>query len=350
LGNYILEPAAIEALALSEPTATADTVVQINHIDSHFVPMKIDTSEVPPQSHLDAAGRLRFRMNPAGGELYHHFKALELWNGYNRNHQSQFLNERIGIWFNQLNQGLISTMITDTDTHAFTNLETAGGRTWSATSTDDPALLSPAEIAQSVEAGRCVGGQGIYVQTRLIDAANPTNTADLTLAGSTLLTVSNPVAGLTLEIKVQAPLWADFDRILVYANAATTASTTKPAVPELFAATPTMTLNAPANFTITTNNVFPLVTGGSRKEATVNIPFTNMTDDTWFVVVVKGTDGISRPMFPVYPADLQQSGNGTLANLIDGNLGQNGTLALGVTNALYADVDGNPGFDAPLAP
>ena len=40
----------------------------------------------------------------------------------------------------------------------------------------------------------------------------------------------------------------------------------------------------------------------------------------------------------------------TLANLTDGNLGQSGVTSLGVTNALYADVDGNPGFDAPLAP
>jgi hypothetical protein len=39
-----------------------------------------------------------------------------------------------------------------------------------------------------------------------------------------------------------------------------------------------------------------------------------------------------------------------LANLTDGNLGESGTMALGYTNALYADVDGNPGFDAPLAP
>ena len=29
---------------------------------------------------------------------------------------------------------------------------------------------------------------------------------------------------------------------------------------------------------------------------------------------------------------------------------QSGVTALGFTNALYADVDGNPGFDAPLAP
>ncbi len=349
LGNYIMTPAEVLTLATNSPTATVDTVVQINHIDSHFVPMEIDTSLVPPQSFVSPARKLDFRMDPASGNLFQHFEALELWNGHNRAHQSQFLDERIGIWFNLLNQGLIATAITDTDTHAFANLETAGGRTWSASSTDDPPSISPAEMAQSVRAGKAVGGQGIYVQTRLVDATNASNVADLTLAGDTLLTVINPVAGLVLEIEVQAPLWADFDQILVYANASTIPSPTSDA-PELFSATPTLTRNAPADFTITTNNVHPLVTGGERREASVSIPFTNMTEDTWFVVVVKGTDGISRPMFPVHPANLATAGNTTLANLIDGNLGQSGVTALGHTNALYADVDGNPGFDAPLAP
>jgi hypothetical protein len=334
---------------MASPTATADTVVQVNHISDHFVPLKIDTSQVPPQTGLDAAGRLNFRMNPNSGELFHLFKAIELWNGDGRLHQSQFLDERMGIWFNLLNQGLISTFITDTDTHKFANMESAGGRTWTASATDVVANISPAVVAQSVRDGKAVGGQGIYVQTKLVDASNPTNVADLTLAGSTLLAVSNPVAGLTLEIDVQAPLWAEFDRIRVYANAATIPSPTS-SEPELFSATPTMTLVAGTDFSISTNNVFPLVTGGSRREAHVSIPFTNMTQDTWFVVVVKGTDGVSRPMFPVHPADLAKGSNTTLANLTDGNLGESGVEALGATNALYADVDGNPGFDAPLAP
>ena len=111
-----------------------------------------------------------------------------------------------------------------------------------------------------------------------------------------------------------------------------------------------MTLTAGVDFTITTNNVQPGVTGGLRREAHLSIPFTNMTEDTWFVVVVKGSDGVSRPMFPVHPANLATGGNTTLANLTDGNLGESGVTSLGVTNALYADVDGNPGFDAPLAP
>ena len=39
--------------------------------------------------------------------------------------------------------------------------------------------------------------------------------------------------------------------------------------------------------------------------------------------------------------------NASLADLLDGNLGEGGTLALGATNALYANVDGNASFDPP---
>ena len=346
-GNYVLDPIDVEILALSQPTATPDTIVQINHITGHFEPMQIDTGDVPPTTDLTPAGRLNFRMDPAGGNLFHHFEALEIWNGYNRNHQNEFLNQRIGIWFNHLNQGLITTMITDTDTHSFTNLETSGGRTWSAVSTEDLLTLDTVEVVDAVRAGRCVGGQGVYVQTRLVDVDSPTNVADLTLTGSTLVDVTNPVAGVNLEIEVQAPLWAEFDQIRVYSNAATTPL---PSRPYMYSATPTVTLNAGVDFTVTTNNVFPLVPGGSRREATVVVPFTNMTEDAWFVVVVKGTDGVSRPMWPIFAADLASAGNTSLAQLTDGNLGQNGVVSLGVTNALYANADGDPGFDAPLAP
>jgi hypothetical protein len=40
-------------------------------------------------------------------------------------------------------------------------------------------------------------------------------------------------------------------------------------------------------------------------------------------------------MFPIYPHNLATAGNTTLANLVDGNVGQSGTMALGYTNALY---------------
>ena len=51
---------------------------------------------------------------------------------------------------------------------------------------------------------------------------------------------------------------------------------------------------------------------------------TGLTEDVWVVVMVRGTDGVSRPLFPVLPNSLQTSGNTTLANLTDGNLGEDG--------------------------
>jgi hypothetical protein len=86
-----------------------------------------------------------------------------------------------------------------------------------------------------------------------------------------------------------------------------------------------------------------------RRQTTVSVPFEDLAGDTWFVVLVKGTDGDSRPMFPEFPRDLDTASNTTLADLLDGNLDQGGVLALGFTNALYADVDGVEGYQAPLA-
>ena len=123
-------------------------------------------------------------------------------------------------------------------------------------------------------------------------------------------------------------------------------------MPTLFSAEPTLMLTAGDGLHDhdATNVVAerPRRARAGRRRFTV--PFTNLTEDTWFVVVVKGTDGVSRPMFPVIPANLRRASNTTLADLIDGNLGESGVMALGFTNALYADVDGKPGFNAPRTP
>ncbi len=84
LGAYTATPAQVHAIALSQPTATPDTTVQINHISSHYQPLKIDTSLVPPSDGLNAADRLAFRLPAAAGNLFHHFPAQELWNGSSR--------------------------------------------------------------------------------------------------------------------------------------------------------------------------------------------------------------------------------------------------------------------------
>jgi hypothetical protein len=347
-GAFILTPAELDALATTGSTATPDTVVQVNHIDSHFLPLEIDTHEVPPQSHISPEGKLDLRLDPASGNLFHHFKALELWNGANRSAQRQFLVERIGIWMNLLNQGLFTTAIADTDTHEYTNLNTAGACTWTPAASDAPAAVSDPEIGMAVKAGRAVGGQGLYVQARLLATDGSGAQADFTRTGSTLVQSSN--GGVALEIRAQAPVWAPYDTIEIYANAPTLATGSRNGTPVLYQGTPERVLHAGTDFTVDTVNVAAGVAGAQRRETTLTVPYPGLVQDTWFVVVVKGTDGVSRPMFPVFPKDLRTSGNTSLAQLLDGNLGENGVLALGFTNALYADVDGTLGFQPPRTP
>jgi hypothetical protein len=361
-GNYSLDPAAIFTLGTTGANTTAATTMQINHIDSHFAPLEIDTSLVPPADGLTSSQRLGFRLHPTTpANLFHHFPALEVWNGMDRGHQSEFLDDRIGIWMNHLNQGLATTAIADTDTHRFTNLRTAGARAWTASPTDAPSSVSVADVAASVDAGRVVGGQGVFVIKRLISVDNSSNVADLTFTGSTL--VADPNGEFDLEITVQAPSWAQFDTIEIYANATTTPVDVLE--PYLYTATPTHTLTegdcdpsttADGDFDITVTTDVGGVTGADLWSVTTTLRVPDdipalpdpLTDDHWFVVVVKGTDGVCEPMFPIFPHDLATVGNTTLGNLTDGNLGESGTMALGLTNALYADADGSPGFDPPL--
>lgn len=347
-GAYTATPQEIEELAVNGPLSTPDTVIQINHIDSHFDPLRIDTGLVPPQSFISPADKLRYRLDPASGNLFHPYKALEVWNGAGRGKQSEFLDLRLGIWFNHLNQGLITTAIGDTDSHEFLPLSAAGARTWTASPTDDPAAIDPADAARAVKAGRAVGGQGVYVQTRLHAGDGSNGVADFTLDGSTQVTSSN--GSVSLEITAQAPIWAPFDRVEVYANATTVVTRRRDGVPTLYGAEPTLVLVAGQDFALMRDNVFPSIPGAERWTATLNVPFDNLERDTWFVVIVKGTDGVSQPMFPVMSGDIPPDSNQTLADLLDGNLNEGGVLALGYTNALYADVDGVAGFQAPLQP
>jgi hypothetical protein len=103
LGAFNASPPVIRLLATNpsmNPLALPETVVQINHIDSHFEPLEIDTSREPPVSLLTAAEKQALRISPVVSNLFAHFDGLELWNGDNRGDQSNFLDERIGIWFN----------------------------------------------------------------------------------------------------------------------------------------------------------------------------------------------------------------------------------------------------------
>jgi hypothetical protein len=344
LGSYGLTPGEIEAAAKGKPqNAGLGTVVQINHIDSHFDPLRIDSAVTPPQSFLPSPAF--FRLNPAVTNFWNRFDALELWNGSNNSHQTQFLDERIGIWMNLLNQGIPMTAIADTDTHTVVDLETAGARTWTPSSSDAPSGIQDPEIAQAVLGGRAVGGQGLYVQTRLVEG---NAVADFSLGGTTLVTATD--GSVDLEIHVQGPIWAPYDRIEIYRNSSTRVVKRNPATggtPTLYDAVPVTTLVAGTDFAVTTTDVAPSVPGAQRFETHLSLPLTGLSEDEWIAVVVKGTSGVSAPMFPVYPRNLSAAQNPTLPDLVNVTASEPGVRALGFTNALFVDVDGNAAFDPP---
>ena len=343
-GAFNATPAEIFALATTAATSTPSTTIQVNHIGSHFGPMKIDTSLVPPSDGLDAAGRLERRLDePVSTNLFFPFPALELWNGYNRGAQSSFLNERIGVWFNLLNQGIETTFIADTDTHRHDSLRMSGARTWTPASpgSDGPGTVDSEEVAQMVDAGKATGGQGLFVTTALRATDGSGAQADLTRSGVTHITDAG--GNVELDIRVQAPIWSGFDTIEIYANAQTTPVDI--VNPYAYSATPTMTLAegdcdatsaGDGDFDVTVVDV-SADPGAQRLEANVTVPFSGLVDDTWFVVVAKGTDGACRSLFPVFPVNLDTASNTTVADLLDGNIGESGVMALGATNALYFD-------------
>lgn len=355
LGHFTLTPAQIEAAVMSDPdNAGLDTVVQVNHIDSHFDPLKIDTAATPPRSFLGPGEPQIFRLDPSVTNFFHHFPALELWNGDSHNKQVvEFFGERIGIWMNLLNQGLLATFIADTDTHQYHDLASAGARTWTPSSSDAVAAISDNEIGRAVRAGKAVGGQGLFVTARLVatDGSGgvaqlagvvPSGTQPGTAAAGTLVSVAN--GEVNLEIRVQAPTWAPYDRIVLYRNATTTVAQSNDGIPTLYGAQASQTLTAGVDFPVATVPV----NGSSRFETNLVVPLTGLSADEWIVVAARGTEGVSPPMFPVYPNPTDvTTENPDLAALTNVTATEKGVRALGVTNALYVDVDGNGVFDAP---
>lgn len=369
-GNYNHAPAEIEALVMADPDNEGlDTVVQINHFDDHVRPLKIDTSATPPRSFLSPGEPSIYRLDPSIENFFHHFPALEVWNGMNLGHQNEFLDLRIGVWMNLLNRGYVSTAIGSTDTHSFHDLRTGGVRTWTPSSTDLPAEISDNEIGQAIKAGKATMGQGIFVLARLVaDSTGETTgfelddqTIDVVVPVSPAKVVQRPGVRSTdgavhLDIHVQAPLWAEYDRIEIYSNSATSVTGSNGGVPVLFTAVPDLVLTrANGDFTVEIVDKSPPGTpipGAARYETHKRVTFagpTALTQDAWFVVLVKGSPNVSRPMFPVYPFNLNAAQNPTLDDLATVLPTEAGVRALGATNALFADVDGNPGFDPPIS-
>jgi hypothetical protein len=378
-GNYSLTPEEIVALAHDDP---GPDTVQINHIHSHFglsdSGLGIDTGLEPPKSVVPASAR---RLDPAKddamkGYFTDTFDALEIWIGAGRGQIfNNFLGQNAGDWFNMLNQGIVRTGIADSDTHRRILTQAGLPRTMIASTETDLTALDPELLSATVNAGKAFGTIGPMLRVTL-EALTGGSTASLEIGDPLLVTAMDGKVEVTVDI--QSPAWAEFDTVEYYLNSTTIQTIienvesgagqvdiSRYGIAPDFVDTPSLTL---------VTDVDPNVSGSDRLEATSTLTLDGtlnpvLTEDTWIVVMVKGTDGVSRPIFPVVPNSITQkqcssAGTGcsddtdcpavetcepvdSVDDLTDGNLGQGGVLALAFTNPLFVDVDGNGDYDAP---
>ncbi len=286
------------------------------------------------------------RLDPAVSNLYDdNFTALEVLIEANRSQTDTFLTENLGDWFGLLNQGRFKTGIADSDTHQSVTVQAGGPRTFVASSTDNPALIDPAALALNTNAGRALGSAGLFVTATLNGAAAATATHAL---GSPLTVTAAGGGADSVDIHVESPTWAEFDTIDVYVNTVPSCQSEWTFLgvinPSSCTVSPTITLVEGVDFTRVSSVG---VSGfGSRYTADVNVPLT-ISSDAWVVVVARGTDGVSAPLFPMNPQDLDDTVNLTLADLTDAggplpwNLGEQGQTAVGFTNPLFFDFGGD---------
>lgn len=342
LSNYMMSPAEIFDNLLADP---GTEVVQINHMDTFFGPsgLSIDTAYIPPRDFGDPQKK---RLDPSIPNLFDSdFTALEVWQGTGRNEiLNRLIGKNLGDWFNLINQGIVRTGYAVSDSHQMLNPIVAYPRSYLASSTDSPGAVDPEELATNTNAGRVVTTNGPFIQVTS-SAASTSESGGLALGEPTLISTTNGAA--TIDVNIESPLWAEFDRVEYYVNTVPTPDyyDNLASTPPYWNVAPTTVQTAGVDFTVNTINDFPAIPGAQHLEASAQLNLTGLTDDTWVVVVVRGTDNVSEPMFPVIPNNLKQSTNLDLDDLTDGNLGEDGIPTMAFSNPLFISVGGTAGFD-----
>ncbi len=290
------------------------------------------------------------RLDPAEANLFDDgFTALEIWIEASPSQTALALGDNLADWAGLLNQGLFKTGIADSDTHQRVIVQAGAPRTFVASATDAPVSLNATTLAQTVNVGRAIGSGGLFMRIELEGDLGAT--ASHAIADP--LTVNAAGGGAdAVNIRIESPTWAEFDTVDIYANSSPNCDdeftffgvlnptctvsplTTKVASPPY---------GTGSDFTITPTTG---VSGsGTRLVADFSVPLT-ITSDTWIIVVARGTQPSSAPLFPVLPQGIVATGgNGTLDGLTDFNTAppwndtEAGQRAMAFSNPLYFDFE-----------
>jgi hypothetical protein len=258
-------------------------------------------------------------------------------------------------YFNLLNLGKICSATSDSDTHSQIREPIGIPRNFVASSVDpgdgigSHQEINPEELAANVNAGKIIVSNGVFVRAHLTSPANPSGVSvGETLSGS---------GEVTLNLQVTSTVDFDWDTVEIYAN-------TEP-VPAKDDMSGVTELSAEEFYTNSNSHLpkylmSPLfsyhkgltgegaliqtVSGGVRRaEITKNF---NFSEDTWIVVVVRGTPAV-RSAFPYVTkeANVEVDPGDFLDKLESDPVEIGGISAFAFTNPMFVDVDGN-GFES----
>tara|TARA_R110002072_G_scaffold8842_5_gene43961 strand:- start:2075 stop:5137 length:3063 start_codon:yes stop_codon:yes gene_type:complete len=340
-GSFSLPPAEIISGLHDDPK---DNLVQINHIAGYFGSsgLAIDTAMKPPTSSADLAAK---RLDPSIGNAFDDgFDALEVWIGTNGlgGIDAEFLAQNAGDWFNMINQGLVYTGIANSDTHDRRFTRTSARTLIANATTNPPDIAADADgLAANVLAGKAVGTNAPFFLLRADgEFGGVLQRAGLRLEENITMPV-DAGSDVILTATISTPKWAPVDIVEFYVNNQPERTTDIATAARYGVCSNAVVSAGDAGWEAVEVVVNDSVQGGSRTDITVTLTLEDITEDTWVVATVRGTDGISMPLFPVLPASLNTDSNLTLDDLTDGNLGESGTPAFGFTNPLFFDVSGD---------
>jgi hypothetical protein len=310
---------------------------------------------------------------PADSPLWNiDFNALEVWNGFGTADtdddgalEIQSLDVVMRDWFNFLSFGVDITPIGNSDTHTIVRDPMGMPRTLVAVPDDSAEALASGDVVDPLMdtlAGRGPAPRDVVLtngpHVRVTQAGE-------SVIGRTLAGDGGPV---TLDIAVQAPTWAEFDVIEVFANAVPPVGSRDTALlpvkcfvtvaPEKLGKNDPCA-SAPLGAEQITVELVPVGEGFERLEASATFtlqasdpihPEGGIGEDAWVVVRARG----NRSIYPVLLNGVLGTEN--LATLVAGDPAEveallvgNGVPASAFTAPIFLDLDGG-GYRAPFAP
>lgn len=404
-----------ETLTKIDELNSGEQVLQVNHIMDpllgNFALSGLITSthfpDAPPLSTFSTP--IDFRLAPDSDDPNHlppypfgtnamvtdKFTSMELCIGEDAKITSpNFYQTALPMWFDLLNLGKVVTATCSSDTHRQIREPVGSFRNYIASPKVDPrdnlgtfGQLDSQAIAHAVNQHQVVVSAGPFIH---VTASKPDGTSPVDVGG----TISG-TKDVTLSIDVRSPDWMDWDQVEIYVNTDPTPAKDDLSGPWDKSAREFVTVNPPDHITpkycyaplISYQRITPgVVPDTCKKEWSGITPkkliqsvvkdgirsthideTVSLTQDSWIVVVVKGSD-TAHSTFPYAPKAVNSTGEaaqdkflGTLKAQIDARTATlpqvdgtpptpktpmpidliGGTKAYAFTNPIFIDIDGN---------